>query len=246
MAPGTPATRPRTGVAKAAAARRPAREELASRFEVVKSRIEAASGGRPVKIVGVTKGFGPDVVRDALDLGLVDLGENYAQSLVAKAEVVPQESICWHFLGAPQTNKISRLSRFVSVWEAVDRERAGEVIARRSPGAAVFVEVNVTGEARRAGCRPAETPHLVENLRNLGLDVRGLMVVGPAGDPAATRTAFSRIAKTNAELELDELSMGMSDDYEEAVRAGATTVRLGRALFGPRPGNAAAQRYAGN
>ena len=241
MGTGTPATRPRTGVAAAAAARRPARSELASRFEVVKSRVEAAGGGRPVKIVAVTKGFGPDVVRDAIQLGLVDIGENYAQSLVSKAEAL-EENVCWHFLGAPQTNKISRLSRFVSVWEAVDRQRAGEVIARRSPGAAVFVEVNVTGEARRAGCRPVEAPQMVDSLRNLGLDVRGLMVVAPAGDPAATRTAFSRIAKLNAELELDELSMGMSDDYEEAVRAGATTVRLGRALFGSRPGNAPAQR----
>lgn len=211
------------------------------RVDTARARIAAASGGRQVRIVAVTKGFGPEAVRAAVDAGLDDLGENYAQELLAKRDATPP-GVRWHFLGAVQTNKVVRLAPHVSVWEAVDRERAGGVIARRAPGAAVFVEVDVTGTPGRAGCRADAAPALVEALRGQALDVRGVMVVGPPGPPAAIQDAFGRAAELNRELGLAELSMGMSDDYEEAVRAGATTVRLGRALFGPRPSTKPARR----
>ncbi len=212
------------------------------RLGEVRARIAAASSGRDVRIVAVTKGFGIDVVEAAVGAGLADLGENYAQELQAKANDAPP-GVRWHFLGVLQTNKAARLAPLVSEWEAVDRPVAGDAIARHRQGAVVFVEVNVTGDPARHGCRPSGAAPLVDHLRSRGLDVRGLMAVGPAGDHDASRDAFRRLAQLGRQLGLGELSMGMSDDYEVAIEEGATTVRLGRALFGPRPGAGPARRY---
>src|SRR5207249_2720025 len=108
----------------------------------------------------------------------------------------------------------------------------GEALAAQAPGAAVFVQVDVTGEANRNGCSWEESPMLVGALQGLGLDVRGLMAVGPQADPGP---AFRRLAALAADLGLAEVSMGMSGDLEDAVAAGSTMVRVGAALFGPRP-----------
>jgi PLP dependent protein len=214
---------------------------IVDRLRSVRARIEAASDGRSVRIVAVTKGLGAEAVVAAVNAGVLDVGENYAQDLLAKAAHAPA-GVRWHFLGAVQTNKVARLAPHVAVWHAIDRVRAGDAIARRAPAAAVFVQVNVTGEARKAGCRPHEAAGLVADLRERKLDVRGLMTVGPEGDPRGARRAFEAVADLGRRLGTDELSMGMSDDFEEAVRAGATTVRLGRVLFGSRPGAAGVGR----
>lgn len=204
----------------------------------VHGRIEAA-GGDPaaLTIVGVTKGFGMDVVRLAAAAGIADLGENYTNELAAKmpAARALRLGVRWHFLGAVQRNKVRQVANGVWCWQGVDRVAAGEEIARRAPGARVFVQVNVTGEAHRNGCAWDAAPALVGALRNLGLDVRGLMAVGPAGDPEAARPLFRRLRELRDDLGLAELSMGMSDDLEVAVEEGATMLRLGTALFGPRP-----------
>jgi uncharacterized pyridoxal phosphate-containing UPF0001 family protein len=121
------------------------------------------------------------------------------------------------------------------LWEAVDRPAAGEAIARRHPGALVLVQVKVGDEPTKHGCPPAETPDLVARLRRLELDVRGLMAVAPAGEPESARPGFRRLAAMARDLGLGELSMGMTADLEVAVQEGATIVRIGRALFGPRP-----------
>jgi hypothetical protein len=191
--------------------------------------------------VAVTKGFGAEVVAAAVASGVSDLGENYAQELLAKAPRAPG-GVRWHFLGAIQTNKVARLAPIVGSWHAVDRPGAGDAVARHRPGAEVFVEVNVTGDPAKHGCRPAETDALVDHLRARGLDVRGLMTLAPPGDRSGSRAAFGRLAGLARSLGLAELSMGMSDDFEEAVAEGATTVRLGRALFGARPGVRPARR----
>jgi pyridoxal phosphate enzyme (YggS family) len=209
---------------------------VAGNLAVVRDRV-AAAGRDPagVAVVAVTKTFGPDVVRAAIRAGLSDCGENYAQELVAKAESV-SEPVRWHFLGPVQRNKVAALSPHVHLWQAIDRPSAGAAIARRRPGAAVLVEVDVTGQEGRPGSRPEETAGLVAALRAEGLDVRGLMAVGPGGPPEAARPGFRRLAALAAELGLGELSMGMSDDLEVAVQEGATMIRIGRALFGPRSG----------
>jgi len=204
------------------------------RVAAVRRRI-ADAGGDPdrVTIVAVTKGLGSDAVEAAQRAGLRDVGENYAQELVAKATAVA--GIRWHFLGAVQSNKVARLAPHVAVWQGVDRVSAGEAIAKRSPGATVFVQVNVDGDPRRNGCRPDDVPGLVSGLRDLGLDVAGLMAVASLGDQAVAAHQFAGLAATREELGLRELSIGMTDDLAAAVRAGSTMVRIGRALFGDRP-----------
>ena len=209
-----------------------------ARLEAARRRIEAA-GGDPeaVRVVAVTKGFGPEAVVTAAASGLVDVGENYAQELTAKAAAVApltETTLRWHFLGALQRNKVRTLAPLVSLWQSVARPEEGIEIARRAPGAEVLVEVDTSGVAGRNGCTPGKTPGLVSELEGLGLAVRGLMTVGPQ-DPDAAAAAFRTVRSLADQLGLVERSMGMSDDMESAVAEGSTMVRLGRALFGDRP-----------
>ena len=147
----------------------------------------------------------------------------------------------WHLLGRVQRNKVRSVAALVHLWQGVDRPTAGAEIARRSPGAHVLVQVNLTGEPQKAGCRFEEAPGVAEELRDSGLDVCGLMGIGPAGPPEDARGGFRRLRELADRLGLGELSMGMSDDLEVAVQEGSTMVRIGRALFGPRPDPARVQ-----
>lgn len=215
---------------------------VAERVLDVRRRVES-HGGDParVRIVAVTKGFGPEAVRAARLAGLVDVGENYAQELVAKAPAAP-EGTRWHFLGPVQRNKVARLAPVVSTWHAIDRLAAARAVATARPGAEVMIQVNVVGDPARPGCPPGALADLVDHVRELPVDLSGLMAVGPAGDTGAARAAFRWLAHQAAGLGLRELSMGMSDDFEVAVAEGATTLRLGRVLFGPRPEQPQVQR----
>lgn len=216
----------------------PSVETVAERLAEVTERIRAA-GDQQVTVIAVTKTFPLSYVEAAVAAGMIDVGENYAQELadkVAKAEAVglaPQ----WHFIGGLQRNKIKRLAGHVWLWQTIDREALVTEVAKRDPGGKILIQVNTTDEDQKSGCSPHETPDLVERARELGLDVRGLMTIGPtgaggtAGDP---RPAFDLLAELGARCEVDELSMGMSADYELAVAAGATMVRIGSAIFGPR------------
>ncbi|HEX4865802.1 MAG TPA: YggS family pyridoxal phosphate enzyme [Acidimicrobiales bacterium] len=215
---------------------------VAERLDAV--RVKIANRGRDpaaVRIVAVTKGFGPGAVSAAIAAGLGDVGENYAQELLSKAATAPDHAR-WHYLGQIQRNKVARLAAVVSVWHGVDREGEGKAIASAEPGVEAMVQVNVTGSSSRPGCRPSEVDDLVARCRQLPLDVSGLMAVGPEGDPDGTRSCFRWLAGKASQLGLRELSMGMSDDFEVAVEEGATTLRLGRTLFGPRPRPAAVRR----
>jgi PLP dependent protein len=184
-----------------------------------------------VRILAVTKGFGPDAVAAARAAGLTELGENYATELRAKAP--GPEGTRWHFLGAVQRNKVPALAPLVAVWQGVARVAEGTRIAHATPGATVLVQVDTTGLPGRNGCAPAEVPALVVALAELDLTVAGLMTVAPPGEGAAA--AFGAVARLADSLGLAERSMGMTDDLEAAVAAGTTMVRVGRALFGPRP-----------
>ena len=209
--------------------------DVKGRLAVVRDRIRrAGANADALTIVAVTKGFPAEAVAAASDCGLVDIGENYAQELVAKAGEVTAP-VRWHFIGHVQTNKVASLKGVVSLWQGVDRLHAGQAIARHQPGAAVLVEVNTAGDPAKTGCRVDEAPGLVEALRGLGLRVRGLMTIAAAGPPESARAAFRDLAVLGRRLELPELSMGMSADLEVAVQEGATMVRVGEALFGPRP-----------
>jgi pyridoxal phosphate enzyme (YggS family) len=211
---------------------------LHANLEAVRARISDA-GGSPdeVTIVAVTKGFGVEAVEAAVDAGLSDFGENHAQALEVKARQLPAATASrrrWHFLGHVQRNKVRRVGPFVHLWQTVDRVAAGREIARRAPGAHVLVQVNVSGEGQKNGCEYDEAPALVDALGAMGLDVRGLMAVGPTGPPELARPGFRRLTELADRLGLPERSMGMTDDLEVAVQEGTTMVRVGRALFGAR------------
>ncbi len=195
-----------------------------------------------VTVVAVTKGFGPDAVRFALDAGLDAIGENYADELVAKAaalggQTAPSErrAPAWHYLGAVQRNKVPRLAPLVACWQAVARHEEGRAIAALRPGATVLVQVDVAGLPGRGGVPPNRVAGLVAALREEDLEVAGLMAVGPPGPPEDARGGFREVSGLADTLDLPVRSMGMTDDLEVALSEGSTMVRLGRALFGDRP-----------
>jgi pyridoxal phosphate enzyme (YggS family) len=214
---------------------------VAAALDEVRERIAAAASraGRDsadVTLVAASKTVPAALVAEAVTLGVTDVGENRAQELVVKADALAgmtETPVRWHFLGRLQRNKVKALAPWVACWQSVDRPELGAEIARRAPGARVLVEVNLADEPQKGGCPPGALAGLVEQLRGDGLEVAGLMTVPPrAADP---RGFFATLREQAAALELRELSMGMTDDYEVAVEEGATMVRVGRALFGARP-----------
>lgn len=211
---------------------------VAERLAVIRARIERA-GGDPgvVRVVGVTKGFDASAVRVAAEVGLVDLGESYAQEMVTKVDAAGPGTrwpdVRWHWVGRLQRNKVRQVAGHVALWHSVDRASLGAEIARRAPGAAVLAQVNTSGEDTKGGCPPEATAALVADLRAEGLDVRGLMTIALRGPEGAT-ACFRTLRRLADDLGLPERSMGMSDDLEAAVAEGATLVRIGTALFGHR------------
>lgn len=203
----------------------------------VRDRIERA-GRNPgdVDIVAVTKGFGPEVCREALHAGLRLLGENRVQEGITKMREV--EDAEWHLIGHLQTNKVVAAVAHFAMIQTVDSVRLAEAIAAEDDEIPVLVEVNVAREPQKTGVDPAEAPELIEQVGRL-LNLQGLMAMGPSeGDPT---NAFKELrhlrddAQERLGKRLPILSMGMSADFEVAVRSGSTMVRLGQALFGPRP-----------
>jgi len=191
---------------------------VAERLEAVRARI-AAAGGTDVRVVAVTKGFGPDAIEAAVAAGCQDVGENYAQEAVTKLQAVRGPVPRVHFIGHLQTNKVKQLAPVVDVWQSVDRPAAVEAIERHAPpGTVVLVQVAA------------------------GLHVAGLMAIGRAGEPADARPGFRLLRHLVDDLGLAECSMGMTADLEVAVEEGSTMVRVGTALFGPRAATRSHQR----
>lgn len=233
---------------------------VVARLAHLRQRIRTAGGdpGR-VRVVAVTKGFGPAAVEAARAGGLLDVGENYAQELLAKASACgaappgawPPDAtppgagptgaagepplVRWHHVGAVQRRQVPRLAPLVTLWHGVCRVEEGRAIAAVVPQAPVLVQLEVAGRPDRRGVAPGDAAALVAGLREAGVRPVGVMALGVAGDPEATAAAFARAVTAAVELDLPERSLGMSDDLELAVAAGATMVRVGRALFGQRP-----------
>ncbi len=207
------------------------------RLAGVRARI-AATGANPdeVAIVAVTKGFGVEECREALAAGLPMLGENRVQEALSKMDAVTGAE--WHLIGHLQTNKVKHAAGRFALIQAVDSVRLAEAIARHTPAQAVLVEVNVAREPQKHGIDPETAQEAISAVASL-LPLRGLMAMGSLeGDPSP---AFRELKQIRDEAEqrlgkgLPVLSMGMSGDFEAAVMAGSTMVRLGHALFGPRP-----------
>jgi pyridoxal phosphate enzyme (YggS family) len=206
----------------------------------IRSRI-AEAGGDPdvVRLIAVTKGQPAAAVAAAAAAGLADVGESYIQELVAKVADLEDGAsgappVRWHLIGRLQRNKVRQAAPLVHLWQSVDRLALAAEVAHRAPGAAVLVQVNVAGEAQQGGCPPERVAAMVEGCIDLGLDVRGLMAIGAQGPPEIVRAGFRRVRELADGLGLPERSMGMSGDLEAAVAEGATMIRVGTALFGPR------------
>jgi PLP dependent protein len=189
-----------------------------------------------VTIVAVTKGFGADVCRAALGAGLTILGENRVQEAVAKMAEV--EGATWHLIGHLQTNKVKVAAGRFGLIQTLDSMHLAEALARTNTDQQVLVEVNVAREPQKSGVTPELAVELAAGASRL-LDVQGLMAMGPSqGDPTP---AFEELRQLRDQAQerlgkaLPILSMGMSGDYESALRAGSTMLRLGTALFGSRP-----------
>jgi uncharacterized pyridoxal phosphate-containing UPF0001 family protein len=187
-------------------------------------------------VLPVTKGFGVDAVEAVAAAGCRAIGENYAQEVAIKAPVAARLGVAVHFIGQLQTNKVRRLAGAVGVYETLDRPRLVAELARRDPGAVVLVQVDTTGEPGKGGCPLADVLELVDEARAAGLVVDGLMTVGPTiGGPEAARPGFRAVRRLVDELGLRTCSMGMTADLDVAIEEGSTRVRVGTALFGPRP-----------
>ena len=215
--------------------------DLVARIAANRDRIEArivAAGGSVdgadrVVIVGVTKFHPPELCAAAVAAGLVDLGESYAKELVAKAAAV--EGARWHFIGQLQTNKVRVVADVVALYQSVDRPSLVAELARRVPGARVLIEVELAEAEGRGGCAPNDAPRLIESARASGLDVAGVMGVAPQGSEQEVVLAFRRLRTICDDEQLEVCSMGMSADLELAVSEGSNMVRVGSAIFGPRP-----------
>jgi pyridoxal phosphate enzyme (YggS family) len=207
---------------------------LSERIASVQARVARAAAGRAVTLVAVTKTHPPERVREAHAAGLAIFGENYVQELAAKRAALADLAIAWHFIGHLQKNKAKDVAGQVALIHGVDSLALAQAIDRRAPRPQdVLVEVNVAGEATKAGVAPAALPELLDGMRGLAnVRCRGLMTIPPFGGD--NRPHFRRLAELARAHGLPELSMGMSDDFEVAIEEGATIVRVGTALFGAR------------
>ena len=213
---------------------------FAERLAAVQARIGAAArranrDAASIRLVAVSKTQSVEAVREAVAAGQVLFGENRAQELVQKADAVPAE---WHFIGHLQTNKVRQVVGRATLIHGVDSLALAEEVARRK-GPPVLVQVNTSGEASKAGVDPADAIRFCSEIAAI-CELRGLMTIpAPTEDPERSRSAFRVLSELAAEgrakgLGTHELSMGMSDDFEVAIEEGATLVRLGTILFGPR------------
>ena len=212
-------------------------EQVALAVAAIQERL-VELGGAGVRIMGVTKAHGPWAIRAAHEAGLGLIGENYAQEVRDKADVLSEvrsAGVRVHFIGALQTNKVRMVATHVDVVQSVDRLGLIDELAKRAAGCAVMVQVHHGDEDNKAGCSPHEVPGLVDAALNKGLRVEGLMTVGPtSGDRLETGRAFAATRALVDTLGLQECSMGMTDDLDLAVAEGTTMIRVGRALFGER------------
>jgi PLP dependent protein len=228
------------------------RDEIAANLGSVRARIAdaaTAAGRRPadVQLIGVTKTHPPEVCRAALEAGLTDLGENRVQELLAKLPRVP--GVRWHLVGRLQRNKAKDVVGRQVLVHSVDRPSLAKALSRRAAAAGVvqrvLVQVNVGDDPAKGGCHVDETLALVAYARDLpNLAVEGLMTVPPmppdgADHAEAARPHFAtlrrlRDAARSRYPEVVHLSMGMSADLEAAIAEGASMIRIGTALFGPR------------
>jgi pyridoxal phosphate enzyme (YggS family) len=226
---------------------------VAENAEILKKRILEVSlrsgrKGGDILLLGVSKTFGIDKIREAVAAGLFDIGENYVQELKEKREVLRDQPVRWHFIGHLQSNKVKYLVDYVHLIHSVDNDRVAEEIQARATKANrsvdVLIEVHTTDEAAKSGVMPHQVLGLIRQVSLFDrVRIRGLMTMGPfSDDPEESRPSFQLLADLAKRISnegipnvaMQHLSMGMSHDFEVAIEEGATIVRIGTLLFGER------------
>jgi pyridoxal phosphate enzyme (YggS family) len=216
---------------------------LRERIEQVEQRIQTAAqrAGRKrseITLVAVTKKFPVEILREAYQLGLRVFGENYVQEFEEKNPALPDlKDAEFHLIGHLQSNKTRVASDLFQVIETVDSEKLARRLDQSGKMLEVMIEVKLSGEQSKAGASPEILPALIDSIRSCAnLRLTGLMTMPPwSDDPEETRPYFKQLAALARVHSLDRLSMGMSHDLEAAIEEGATHIRVGTALFGPRP-----------
>jgi len=219
------------------------------RLNALTARIEAAAdaAGRPAgaRLLAVSKTQPADAIRALAALGQRAFGENYVQEAIAKQTQLRELDLEWHFIGHLQSNKAREAAEHFDWVQSIDRPSVIDALARhRAPDAPplnLLIQVNIDDETSKSGCAPEQIDALATRIReHTNLRLRGLMCI-PAADvgPEARAVSFERMRNAFARLRkddagIDTLSMGMSDDFEQAIAHGATLVRIGTALFGAR------------
>jgi len=220
---------------------------IADNIAQVSSRIHAATLAAKrdedsVQLLAVSKTKPADALREAYAAGLRDFGENYLQEALSKQLELADLPLIWHFIGPIQSNKTRAIAEHFAWVHSVDRLKIAQRLSEQRPADLpplnICIQVNVSGEASKSGCTPADLPALANAISELPrIKLRGLMAIPePTEDRAAQDAAFAAVESLQASLNLplDTLSMGMSHDLESAIAQGATWVRIGTALFGAR------------
>ncbi|MDD0978528.1 hypothetical protein PSFL_26840 [Pseudomonas sp. DD1] len=220
---------------------------IADNIGLVTERIRAAAKAvqrdeTSVHLLAVSKTKPAQAVREAYAAGMRDFGENYLQEALGKQADLTDLPLSWHFIGPIQSNKTRAIAENFAWVHSVDRLKIAQRLSEQRPADLpplnICIQVNVSGEASKSGCTPADLPALAEAIQALPrLKLRGLMAIPePTDDRAQQDAAFAAVRDLQASLDLglDTLSMGMSHDLESAIAQGATWVRIGTALFGAR------------
>nr|WP_314492213.1 YggS family pyridoxal phosphate-dependent enzyme [uncultured Pseudomonas sp.] len=220
---------------------------IADNIVEVEARIRAAALAvqrdvTSIHLLAVSKTKPAAALREAYAAGIRDFGENYLQEARAKQVELAELPLCWHFIGPIQSNKTRDIAEHFAWVHSVDRLKIAQRLSEQRPANLpplnICIQVNVSGEASKSGCTPADLPALAAAISALPrLKLRGLMAIPePTEDRAEQDAAFAtvRTLQESLDMGLDTLSMGMSHDLESAIAQGATWVRIGTALFGAR------------
>jgi len=224
------------------------KENVARVYErIAKAAERAARKPEDITLVAASKTMSAEKVREAFDAGIRVFGENRAQEITAKCAAHAYESAELRFIGTLQSNKINALTGVCRIIESVPDARTAELIARRAAllniTQDVLIEVNIAGELSKSGVTPDRLPSVLEAAAQGGIRILGLMAIPPAStDESAVHGYFAKMcnlfvdigAKKYDNVSMQILSMGMSDSFEAAIAEGATSVRIGTAIFGPR------------
>lgn len=217
-------------------------DSLESRLLAVRERIanacaKADRNPEEVRLLAVTKIFGPEVIRAAYAIGLREFGENYVQEMERKGPVLTDLTEArFHLIGHLQSNKTKKASQLFSAIDSVDAAKLATRLNAEAKPLDVMIEVKLSDEESKSGASEAEVPQIVDAIRACpNLSLRGMMTVPPwSEDAEVARPYFARLRELAGKFGVPELSMGMSNDLEVAIEEGATWVRVGTALFGRR------------